>query len=288
MNLGSAAIRQARAAARSGRTALADEAERAIDSLLAGPLPEAVARSIVRHRVLQRMVDEVLAAPEGEPAPLDVAVQRILASPTTEASIARVVESPAFRNAMLEVLSSPEIRKALARQSAGFGGELADAIGTRAAALDDSIGRRAEPAPQYGGLVSRAVGLVVDVLLAQLVFVVAAASAALVVSLVGNLGPADDVVRALSGGGWLLVVAAYFVGFWSATGQTPGMRLVRLRVATGDGGRLGFWRSLVRFAGLLLAIVPLFLGFLPVLFDRRRRALQDYLAGTVVVHDRPD
>jgi hypothetical protein len=40
----------------------------------------------------------------------------------------------------------------------------------------------------------------------------------------------------------------------------------------------------VRFAGLLLAIVPLFAGFLPVLFDERRRGLPDYLAGTVV-HD---
>jgi uncharacterized RDD family membrane protein YckC len=285
MNLGSAALRQARAAARSGRTVLADEAERAIDGLLAGPLPEAVARSIVRHRVIQRMVDEVLTAPEGEPAPLDLAVQRVLASPTTEASIARLVESPAFRNAMLEVLSSPEIRTALARQSAGFGTELADALSTRAASLDDSIGRQAEP--RYGGLVSRAVGLVADLALAQLAFVVAAASAALVVSLVGNLGPADDLVRALSGGGWLLVVAGYFVAFWSTTGKTPGMHLVRLRVVTGDGGPLGFWRSLVRFVGLLLAIAPLFLGFLPVLFDRRRRALQDYLAGTVVVHDRP-
>ena len=28
---------------------------------------------------------------------------------------------------------------------------------------------------------------------------------------------------------------------------------------------------------------PLFLGFLPVPFDRRRRALPDFLAGTVVV-----
>jgi hypothetical protein len=41
----------------------------------------------------------------------------------------------------------------------------------------------------------------------------------------------------------------------------------------------------VRLIGLLLAIIPMFAGFLPVLFDRRRRALQDYLAGTVVVYD---
>ena len=36
--------------------------------------------------------------------------------------------------------------------------------------------------------------------------------------------------------------------------------------------------------GLVLAIVPLFAGFLPVLVDDRRRALQDFLAGTVVLY----
>ena len=43
------------------------------------------------------------------------------------------------------------------------------------------------------------------------------------------------------------------------------------------------WRALVRFAGLIVAIIPFFAGFVPVLFDDRRRALQDYVAGTSVV-----
>ena len=43
-------------------------------------------------------------------------------------------------------------------------------------------------------------------------------------------------------------------------------------------------RSLVRLVGLVLAIVPLFAGFLPVLFTDRRRGLPDFLAGTVVVY----
>jgi uncharacterized RDD family membrane protein YckC len=37
--------------------------------------------------------------------------------------------------------------------------------------------------------------------------------------------------------------------------------------------------------GLVLAVVPLFAGFLPVLFTARRRGLPDFLAGTVVVYD---
>jgi uncharacterized RDD family membrane protein YckC len=41
----------------------------------------------------------------------------------------------------------------------------------------------------------------------------------------------------------------------------------------------------VRLVGLWLAIAIAFLGFLPVLVDDRRRALQDFLSGTEVVYD---
>jgi hypothetical protein len=43
-------------------------------------------------------------------------------------------------------------------------------------------------------------------------------------------------------------------------------------------------RALIRLGGLVLAIIPLFAGFLPVFVDERRRALQDFLARTVVIH----
>jgi len=57
-------------------------------------------------------------------------------------------------------------------------------------------------------------------------------------------------------------------------------------VLTGSGGPPSAWRALVRFVGLILAIVPLLAGFLPVLVDGRRRGLHDFLSGTVVVRTR--
>jgi uncharacterized RDD family membrane protein YckC len=84
----------------------------------------------------------------------------------------------------------------------------------------------------------------------------------------------------------MLTVGIYFVLFWSAAGQTPGMRLLHLRVRRPDGDKPSIGRALVRVVGLVLAIVPLFVGFLPVLFTERRRGLPDFLAGTVVVYDR--
>src|SRR5262249_26101536 len=92
-------------------------------------------------------------------------------------------------------------------------------------------------------------------------------------------------VRSIAGVAWLAVVTTYFVGFWSNTGQTPGMRLLGLRVVTREGRPPSTSRSLLRLVGLGLAIAPMLLGFLPVFFDSSRRALQDFLAGTLVVYD---
>ena len=53
------------------------------------------------------------------------------------------------------------------------------------------------------------------------------------------------------------------------------------------------WRSrrpasqFVRLVGVGLAIIPLLVGFLPVLVDDRRRGLRDFLAGTVVLTEGP-
>jgi uncharacterized RDD family membrane protein YckC len=60
------------------------------------------------------------------------------------------------------------------------------------------------------------------------------------------------------------------------------MRFMHLRVTDRRGAPFGLGRSLVRLAGLFIAIVPCLAGFVPVLFDRRRRALQDFIAGTIV------
>jgi uncharacterized RDD family membrane protein YckC len=138
----------------------------------------------------------------------------------------------------------------------------------------------------YAGIASRAVALALDVLLADLIVLVGAAMLALVGSLVGEIH-LDTVGKLLAVGAWVIVIASYFVTFWTSTGQTPGMRALGLRVTTVAGGRLEVGRALVRLVGLGLAIVPLFAGFLPVLVDNRRRALQDFMAGTIVVYDAP-
>jgi uncharacterized RDD family membrane protein YckC len=148
------------------------------------------------------------------------------------------------------------------------------------AAIEPGLTERRVP---YAGIATRAIALVADVALITAIVVVGAGLLGLVASLVGELRPQWLVVT-LAGCAWGLTVTVYFVLFWSVTGQTPGMRAMRLRVVTGDGTPPAAGRALVRLIGLLLAIVPLFAGFLPVLFDSKRRALPDYLARTVVLY----
>ena len=309
--LGRMAFGPARAAARSGRSALSGEAERAIDAVLAGPLPEAVAQSLVEHHVIERVLAEWLeamaSAPGGsspERLRLEQAVERALASPELERRLSdvissrltetladRVVRSEAFRKALAGTLESPEVRNALARQTAGFGADLAASLGRRTREVDDgvearirrAVGRppRAASASAYGGLAGRGIAFVVDALLVHVAFLVVAASIALIESLVDAFH-SGWLTGSLLGAGWAVVVVVYFVFFWSTTGQTPGMRLMSLRVLTGSGRPPSVLRAVVRFAALVVAILPLFAGFLPVLFDDRRRALQDYVAGTAV------
>ena len=144
-----------------------------------------------------------------------------------------------------------------------------------------------EPEVPYAGVATRAVGLAIDAAVAHVIVFAGGAILALVGSLVADVR-LDTLARLLAAAAWITVVGAYFVLFWSTAGQTPGMRLMGLRVTTPGGGHPGVIRSVVRIIGLGLAIVPLFLGFLPVLVDAQRRGLHDFLAGTVVLYAEPE
>jgi uncharacterized RDD family membrane protein YckC len=290
---GRAAFFPARAAARAWRGPLeevvdevlsAPEIARVLDRALAGSLPEEFARSLVRHRVLERIVSELAASGE-----LERLVNTALGSPQTLELTDRVLASDETQRALGHVASSPELRDAITRQTSGLAEEVVGGVRASALRLDDRaeqvVRRRSRTTrPPYGGVATRAIALATDAAATIVIFMSVVGVAALVSSLVGGLRP-QWLAGALLGFGWMLVVGTYFVLFWSGAGQTPGMRLLHLRLHGPAGGSLSVGRSLVRFVGLVLAIVPLFAGFVPVLFTERRRGLPDFLAGTVVLYD---
>jgi uncharacterized RDD family membrane protein YckC len=138
--------------------------------------------------------------------------------------------------------------------------------------------------PTYEGLATRAIAFAVDAAAINAGALAVAGTVALLLSVLSVPDWLDAALLGLAGVAYLLWTIGYFATFWSTTGQTPGDRLMRIRVCRADTGRpIGFGRSVLRLAYLTLAAIPLLAGFLPVLFDERRRGLHDMLAGTVVV-----
>ena len=103
---------------------------------------------------------------------------------------------------------------------------------------------------------------------------------ALIIGAFSNFNADVDVETILGAAAvWIFTFTIYCTAFWSLTGQTPGMRVLGIEVSTVEGPRLGVRRSLVRLVGMLLAAIPLFLGYLPILLRDDRRGLHDLMAG---------
>lgn len=92
-----------------------------------------------------------------------------------------------------------------------------------------------------------------------------------------------------------LIFAGYFVAFeWIWNGQTPGKRLMKLRVIREDGRPITFWEALARnllrlfdtFPGFVIPIYSV--GLITIFMSNRDQRLGDLFAGTVVVRERLD
>jgi uncharacterized RDD family membrane protein YckC len=147
---------------------------------------------------------------------------------------------------------------------------------------------RKPPPFGYSGFVTRAVAITVDVVLINVIAVVVGGAVSLVASSLGADGSLNALEAVIGGFAWFLWSAAYFVTFWTLTGQTPGNRLLGIRVVPAAGGTIKPVRSVRRFIGLVISTIPLGAGFLPVLVDDKRRGLHDRIGGTVVVWDVPE
>jgi uncharacterized RDD family membrane protein YckC len=103
----------------------------------------------------------------------------------------------------------------------------------------------------------------------------------------GSVAP-QWILASLVFGGFLLNSGyfAFFESIWN--GQTPGKRYARIRVMKDDGRPVSVYDAIARN---LLRIVdampgPYAVGMLSILFSKQNKRLGDYVAGTVVVHER--
>jgi uncharacterized RDD family membrane protein YckC len=86
---------------------------------------------------------------------------------------------------------------------------------------------------------------------------------------------------------FLLVSIGYNIGFWLLSGQTPGKRVLGVRVIRKDGTRLKMGNAVRRQIGYWISAI-FFLGYLWILVDNKRRGFHDILAGTMVTYSWPE
>ncbi len=75
----------------------------------------------------------------------------------------------------------------------------------------------------------------------------------------------------------------YDVFFNGRYGATPGKMAIGARIIKVDGRRIGYETAFLRWLASRLGEAVFFLGYLMMIFQPQKRALQDYLAGTRVV-----
>jgi uncharacterized RDD family membrane protein YckC len=81
--------------------------------------------------------------------------------------------------------------------------------------------------------------------------------------------------------GWEFI---YFAYQWAVSGKTVGMAVLGIQVVTRQGGPISPRQAVLRTIGLGLTLLTLGIGFLGIVYQRERRALDDYVAGTAVVY----
>ena len=137
----------------------------------------------------------------------------------------------------------------------------------------------------YIGVVTRATSFVLDAIVINLVAIITGLGIELVLSIFPVSTNVASVLKPIAGGIYIVWAGVYFVVWWSWTGQTLGARLMEIRLVTAERKRVKVARAVVRWVGMNLAMLPLFAGYIPILFGRR--GFPDWLAKTLVL-DAPE
>jgi uncharacterized RDD family membrane protein YckC len=139
-----------------------------------------------------------------------------------------------------------------------------------------------QPAPPPGGVPAgpsgpradfwyRLGGLLIDGVILYVV--------GLVIGLIFRGNTVSQLLISLAAG---IAYSVYFIG--SSSGQTPGMRVLNIRVIDATtGGRIDYGRAFVRHLVSFVSQLACYIGYLWMLWDREKQTWQDKAAQTFVV-----
>jgi hypothetical protein len=83
------------------------------------------------------------------------------------------------------------------------------------------------------------------------------------------------------GFGWAAFYFSIFTAWWK--GQTPGKKLMGMKVIKLDNTPLNLWESFGRYGGYAAGLATGLTGFLQVFWDPNRQAIQDKISETLVI-----
>jgi uncharacterized RDD family membrane protein YckC len=137
----------------------------------------------------------------------------------------------------------------------------------------------------------RAAAMALDFSIAGGIFLVATVLGGLLLVKAGVLDADGDYNLSLGfnrnwySGIWL---ALYFgPGLYLGNGQTPGKRLMKIRVVSLLHERIGFWHAIERALGYGASALEAGMGFFQYFWSENRRTTHDRIADTIVVDERP-
>lgn len=150
---------------------------------------------------------------------------------------------------------------------------------------------------QYAGFVTRMIAFVIDILIINVSVLVVTGVVLLILNFFYQLYmllPWAPTGRAGNFSSWasglvalltlIFMLWLYPTIFWMISGQTFGKRIMGLRVVRMNGEEMTLARGLLRVLGYLLSALPIFLGFIWVIFSDKRRGWHDMLSGTCVIY----
>ncbi|MFA5055701.1 MAG: RDD family protein [Dehalococcoidia bacterium] len=76
----------------------------------------------------------------------------------------------------------------------------------------------------------------------------------------------------------------YFIGMWAWRGQTLGRMVFNVKIIKTNGEPIDLRAVIIRYLGYILCGLTLGLGFLLIIFDKRKQGLHDKLAETYVIN----
>ena len=271
-----------------GRVAHATGADRALNQAAEEAIVRAL-RSPAVLRALERAIESHDVTDAWGSDEIAQLVNRLLASDAAGQAWAQFLESEQAQMLVERIAGAPEIRAAIASQSAGLITDIGVRLTNITEEFDDALERFVRPRDpdsetDQAGLATRLVAAGIDLALLFAVYsLISSVLASLVSAIFGQpLSVLAVIILSLLG---VLGGGGFFAAFWALAGQTPGMRFLSIRLMHDGSAEITFGRAVRRVLALILALLPLGLGYLAILRDPRRRGWHDRMTGTEVIYD---